>query len=48
MGSEVKKGSKVFKILGVIAVVGLLIAVGRIVLRVFAEKSGSGESQEGI
>ncbi len=45
---ETKKGSKFLKLLGMIAVVGLLIAVGRIVLRVFTEKSGTGETHEGV
>ena len=31
-----------------LVVIGILIAVGRIVLRVFSEKSGTGESQEGV
>ena len=48
MGTEKKKSSKLLKILGMIAVIGLLIAIGRIVLRVFTEKSGAGETHEGV
>ena len=48
MGTEVKKGSRLLKIIGIIAVIGILIAAGRIVLRVFSEKSVTGESQEGV
>ena len=33
-----KQGSKVIKILGIITLIGVLVAVGRIVLRVFNEK----------
>jgi hypothetical protein len=43
-----RKGSKVVKLIGFVAVVGILIAVGRIVYRVFSEKSGAGESHEGV
>ena len=38
-----KKGSKVVKILGVITLIGIIVAVGRIVLRVFNEKSSEPE-----
>jgi hypothetical protein len=43
-----KKGSKWIKVVGIAALVGVAIAVGRIVLRVFSEKSGAGETQEGV
>jgi hypothetical protein len=48
MATEMKMGSKLFKLMGLIAVVGILFAVGRIVFRVFSEKPGSGESHEGV
>ena len=38
-----KKGSKVVKILGIITLMGVLVAVGRIVLRVFNEKRSEPE-----
>jgi hypothetical protein len=38
-----RKGSKVIKILGIVTLIGVIIAVGRIVLRVFAEKEGDAE-----
>ena len=34
-----KKGSRAIKILGVITLIGIIVAVGRIVFRVFNEKS---------
>ena len=34
------KGTRIIKVLGVVTLIGVLIAVGRIVLRVFNEKSG--------
>ncbi len=34
------KGSRIIKVLGIVTLIGVLIAVGRIVLRVFNEKSG--------
>ena len=43
------KGSKIIKALGIITVIGLIIAVGRIVLRVFNEgKHESEESDTGV
>jgi LPS O-antigen subunit length determinant protein (WzzB/FepE family) len=45
----VKKGPKVLKWIGLLALIGILIAVGRIVLRVFLEKPDGGESShEGV
>lgn len=38
-----KKGSKVVKFLGVITLIGIIVAVGRIVLRVFNEKRSEPE-----
>ena len=46
METETKKSSKWLKIIGTIAVIGVVIAVGRIVLRGFMDKSGSDESLE--
>ena len=44
-----KKGSKWIKVMGIAALVGIAVAVGRIVLRVFLEKKpGAGESHEGV
>ncbi len=45
--NEGKKGSKLIKWIGIVAVIGILIAVARIVFRVFSEKSDAGESHEG-
>ena len=45
----VNKGSKVIKVLGFITLIGVIIAVGRIVLRVFNEKNtDSDDSHNGI
>lgn len=33
-----KKGSRAVKILGILTLIGILVAVGRIVMRVFNEK----------
>jgi hypothetical protein len=41
--SAVKKGSKAIKILGIITLIGVIVAVARIVLRVFNEKTGDPE-----
>jgi hypothetical protein len=41
--SQARKGSRVLKVLGVVTLIGVLIAVGRIVLRVFNEKSAAPE-----
>ena len=38
-----KKGSRAIKILGLLAFIGILVAVGRIVLRVFNEKPAEPE-----
>jgi flagellar basal body-associated protein FliL len=43
-----KKSSKWIKVIGVAALIGIVIAVGRIIFRVFSEKSDSGESHEGV
>jgi hypothetical protein len=37
------KGSRIIKVLGIVTLIGVLIAVGRIVLRVFNEKAGEPE-----
>lgn len=42
------KGSRVIKILGIVTLIGVLIAVGRIVLRVFNEKSGDQDENAGV
>ena len=42
------KGSRVFKVLGILTLIGVIIAVGRIVLRVFNEKSGDQDDQAGV
>jgi hypothetical protein len=43
------KGSKIIKALGVITLIGVLIAVGRIVLKVFNEKNTEpDDSQTGV
>lgn len=42
------KGSRVIKVLGIITLIGVIVAVGRIVLRVFNEKSGDDDSQAGV
>jgi hypothetical protein len=41
--SASSKGSRIVKVLGIVTLIGVLIAVGRIVLRVFKEKSGEAE-----
>ncbi len=40
--SQENKGGWFLKALGMVTVVGILIAVGRIVLRVFSEEEGPG------
>ncbi|MDB5047736.1 MAG: hypothetical protein JWO30_807 [Fibrobacteres bacterium] len=43
------KGSKIIKALGVITLIGVIIAVGRIVLKVFNEKNAEpDDSQAGV
>jgi hypothetical protein len=37
--SASSKGSRILKVLGIVTLIGVLVAVGRIVLRVFNEKS---------
>jgi len=50
--AESKVGMKLWKILGVITLISLVVAVGRIVLRVFREedkrRSDASESQSGV
>ncbi len=48
MASEGKSGSKLLKALGFAAFVGIALAVGRIVLRVFREKPDAGEPTDGV
>ena len=48
MEVEKKKGSKVIKVIGIAALIGVAIAVGRIVLKVFSDKPDAGESHEGV
>jgi hypothetical protein len=38
-----KKGSRAVKIIGIITLIGIIVAVGRIVFRVFNEKSSEPE-----
>ncbi|HKP94574.1 MAG TPA: hypothetical protein VJ385_02345 [Fibrobacteria bacterium] len=43
------KGSRIIKALGIITLIGVLIAVGRIVLRVFNEKDAEpDDGQHGV
>ena len=42
-GTEARKGKSWIKIVGIITLIGVLIAVARIVLRVFKEKPESDE-----
>jgi len=46
--SVASKGSRVIKVLGIVTLIGVLIAVGRIVLRVFNEKTGDVDENAGI
>ena len=50
MTNEMKprKGKGWIKILGIITVVGILVAVARIVIRVFREKSPKGDEVHGV
>ena len=47
MDSGKKKGSKLFKLVGIVAVIGILFAAWRLAARFLAGKSGAGESTEG-
>jgi hypothetical protein len=47
MESEKKKGSKLFKLVGIVAVVGVLFAVWRLAARFLGGKPAAGESTEG-
>jgi len=43
------KGSRVLKALGIITVIGVLVAVGRIVLKVFREENAEGaDAPDGV
>jgi hypothetical protein len=42
-----QSGIRIAKVLGLAALIGVLIAVGRIVLRVFNEKSGEPDESQG-
>ena len=42
--SQSRSGSRILKIVGIVTLVGVLVAVGRIVLRVFNEKSDGAEN----
>ncbi len=47
--SQSPAGSRILKVLGTVTLIGVLVAVGRIVLRVFQEKSGESEdAHDGI
>lgn len=49
MSHSASKGSRVIKVLGIVTLIGVLVAVGRIVLRVFNEKNGEPEdAHDGI
>ena len=37
------KGSRIIKVVGIVTLIGVIIAVGRIVFRVFNEKTGEPE-----
>jgi hypothetical protein len=39
--SQARSGSRILKVVGIVTLIGVLVAVGRIVLRVFNEKSGA-------
>ena len=47
-GMEPRKGKGWIKIIGIITVVGILIAIGRIVLRVFREKPLDSDEAHGV
>ena len=44
---EKKGGFKFFKMIGIAAVLGVVVAVGRIVFKVFSGKPESGDTPEG-
>lgn len=47
--SQSAAGSRILKVLGIVTLIGVIVAVGRIVLRVFKEKSGETEdAHDGI
>ena len=47
--SAASNGPRILKVLGIVTLLGVLVAVGRIVLRVFKEKSGEAEdAHDGI
>ena len=43
-----RKGRSWIKIIGIITLIGILIAVARIVLRVFREKPSTGDEVHGV
>jgi hypothetical protein len=43
MSASASNGSRILKVLGIVSLIAVLVAVGRIVLRVFKEKSGDAE-----
>ena len=47
MPTEEKKGSKLIKVIGTVAVIGAVFAAWRIAKRVLSGKPGAGESTEG-
>jgi hypothetical protein len=47
--SAASNGSRIIKVLGIVTLIGVIVAVGRIVLRVFKEKSGEpDDAHDGI
>jgi hypothetical protein len=47
--SQARNGSRVLKVLGIVTLIGVIVAVGRIVLRVFNEKAeSSDDGHDGI
>jgi hypothetical protein len=45
--SQARNGSRILKVVGIVTLIGVIVAVGRIVLRVFNEKSGAPEDDHG-
>jgi hypothetical protein len=47
--SAASNGSRIIKVLGIVTLIGVIVAVGRIVLRVFKEKAAEPEdAHDGI